>query len=330
MTTKKSWLKYGLILLIIVAAAIAAYAYFSKTNYLQLGGSVGTVEAIGDNGVYVNEKYGFGMMFPKYWAGSVAQEKDGGVEFSLRDMSGKSVPIFRIQSYSDAEYAKVAANPADNAHMPYFIAYDNGSNFAYFLLVDDGKRKDFADPFSSEIYKGFSYDVENNITPTFKFAGKDEVSDLRDHFQKSNEFRLMDIKPKDKVGGMEIISIAPFSVAEGDDSATVQVRNVSIKFSGETTLTGTYENGELNPAIGSSGLVCMRDLDEASKQRIPNLLWSDEMNGFCFSNQDFAKQSFAPAGSTGEATVVVDDYTVNKIPAPVTDVARLVRVEEKK
>lgn len=270
------------------------------------------------------------MLFPKYWMGGIAEDKNSGVEFSLKDKSGKYVPIFRIQSYSDADYAKMVASQPDSTHTPYFIAYGNGVNFAYFILAGDDKHSDFNVPFSSGDYKGFSYDLENNITPTFKFVAKGQGPSLQKNFQKSSEFRLMDIKVGDKVGDMTVASIAPFDGAAGTDPTAMHVSNISIKFSGETTLTGVYEYQALNPATNSGELVCFSDLDEASQNKIPNILWSDRPNRFCFSNQDLAKENFQPSGSSGDATIVIDDYTVNKTPQQVVDVARLVRVVEKK
>lgn len=332
MATKKSKLKYVLILLLIVVIIGITFMYFSRKNGWQATNTAitGKAEAIGENGVYISEKYGFGLLFPEYWKGAVAQEKDGGMEFSLKDKNGKYIPIFLVRSFSDEEFAKLANQSGRDSQAPYFIAYKDGNDYAYFMRIGDDSRSDFGEPFSTENYKGFGYDVENNISTTFKFVDKGQGDGLKNDFKKSNEFRLMDVKEGSKVDGMTVKSIEPFDKNNADEnSKNIYVNNVAIKFSGETSITGTYDYREANPAAQAGDLVCFYGLNEASRARIPSLLWSDQDARFCFSNQDAAKEAFGPVGSTGKATIVIDDYTINKLPANIVDVARLVRVEQK-
>jgi hypothetical protein len=281
---------------------------------------------ITDQNEYINYKYNFGLSFPDYWKGFSAQENDKEIKFSLKNKKGEYVPIFRIGAYTEDEISK-AMEKTELSLRPYVMLDENGI-FAYSMERNDPNLLEFGDVFVSSSYSGLLFDIQNNIIPTFKFIRKGEVVNEKNRFQKDNEFKLADVKVGDIIAEMKVKFIRSF---EGYDIPPnyLSVNDLSIGFSGETTITGAYQNRKTDPYTGADPKVCFGDLDEQSKDKIPSIIWSVDYGVFCFSNQNLARESFSPEGSTGIATIVIDDYTINKLPAEVTDMARLVKVISK-
>lgn len=128
----------------------------------------------------------------------------------------------------------------------------------------------------------------------------------------NNEFELDKVKVGDKVVGMTIVSIEPYL----------------IKFSGETTITGTYKYYGDNEAFLANN-VFFENLDSASLSKIPKVVSDTRNIWFGFSNQDYAKSIFGSKGSFGTATIVINDYTINLAQSEVWNTATLIKVIEK-
>lgn len=142
---------------------------------------------------------------------------------------------------------------------------------------------------------------------------------------KSSEFKFGEVKVGDKVADMAIKFIKPFS----DDVLTSTKDNVSIGFSGEITISGKYHYYGNDPSGFLSDAVCFDSLDEQSQVKIPKMIGDERSIWFCFGNQELAKSSFSPRGSSGTATIAINDYTINILPAEVTNIAKLIKVISK-
>lgn len=103
-------------------------------------------------------------------------------------------------------------------------------------------------------------------------------------------------------------------IKAGDKIAAMTVRAVNDKeviFSGQTTLTGkyTYFNQGIN-----NGIVCINlSGQESSLQLVPkNPSPDDRWLTVCLNGTDTASKNFSPSGSSGETTVVIDNYVVKR------------------
>lgn len=137
-----------------------------------------------------------------------------------------------------------------------------------------------------------------------------------------NKFNLDEVKVGDKIVGMTVKSIEPF-----EKSRNFSKHNISIKFTGEATITGKYFYlGGPDSLFPENIAVCF-ELDATSSKLMPQKdgykIW------FCFNNDDFARTMFNPAGSSGRATITIDNYTMNIFPSEVWDTADLVRIISK-
>lgn len=327
----KSLMKFAMLLLALVALIlIITFNGYNKpkpvadsTNNNQQYSNNETQNIITDQNEYINYKYNLGLSFPGYWKGLKAVEKDTVVEFSLENENKEYVPIFNIGRYSEDEL-ETSPDPK-----PIVIGTKSGI-IAYSMKHSDQNLSEFGDVFASNSYSGLLFDIQNNIIPTFKLIKKGEAFNEKNQFQKDNEFKLIESKVGDIIAGMTINFIKTF---DGFDIQPIienqpSIDNLSIGFSGETTITGTYHNDKVDLQTGFGGQVCFNDLDEESKAKIPSIVWDNETY-FCFNNQDLAKELFSPEGSSGIATIVIDDYIINRLSAEVTDMARLVKVISK-
>ena len=150
-------------------------------------------------------------------------------------------------------------------------------------------------------------DIFNQMLSTFKLTGKDKKN--------SNLFELDKIRAGDEIAGMtvRVVDGAPYG---------------RIYFSGEAEITGSYDYyGEDQAFFG--GLVCMRELNEQSLAKLPKNIGDARNIWFCFSNQDLAKTELGPIGSSGLATVTIDNYVVDNRESEVWNVARLINVMNK-
>ncbi|MCG0239375.1 MAG: hypothetical protein L6E13_09275 [Firmicutes bacterium] len=124
----------------------------------------------------------------------------------------------------------------------------------------------------------------------------------------------------DTVGGLRVVRMEG---AYLDEDRTLF--SGIIEFSGEVTLSGTYIHYPPEEEF-VGGQVCFDQLDEASLARLPRARGDERYLWFCFTNREEARQALAPAG-VGEATVVIDGYTINLQHTETWNTARLVRVE---
>jgi hypothetical protein len=272
---------------------------------------------------YINYKYNFGLSFPNHWKGFKAVEKDGIVEFSLQNRSKEYIPIFTIGMYYNNEFIKLIEQSSPE---PKPTAIDTKDDFttAYLMKRNDQNLSEFGGIYSETDYMKPYFDVQNNIIPTLKFIKKGEIFNEKNKFQKDNEFKLAKVKVGDVIAGMKVkfIKTSDGEYIQSTVGHPPSIYNLSIGFSGETTIMGTYHNDGVDIQTGFGGQVCFDDLDEQSKDKIPSFEWNDRYIRFCFSNQELAKEIFKPEGNTGTATIVIDDYSTNENP-------RLVKVVSK-
>jgi hypothetical protein len=96
----------------------------------------------------------------------------------------------------------------------------------------------------------------------------------------------------------------------------------SVAFDGEITVAGRYQAHFDYPEHQAICFV----VDPATAHRLPRFPQDERYVWFCFQNQEVAATLLGPAGSTGTATIVIDDYTTRREYSDVYDTATLVDV----
>jgi len=102
-------------------------------------------------------------------------------------------------------------------------------------------------------------------------------------------------------------------------------------FTGKITVTGNYTYYKKNEHLlgGPDGNVCIENIKQSDINKFP--IFKEDVRDvwFCFSNLDLAKKAFGPAGSKGEATVEIDNYTIDMMESEVWNMAELIKVIDK-
>jgi hypothetical protein len=123
-----------------------------------------------------------------------------------------------------------------------------------------------------------------------------------------SEFKLDDIVKGDKVSGMEVKSVKVFKadLLPVDRNLEEPMPNASVAFSGRTTVRGKF----FFEPYDETEMICL-ELDESSKNKIPQIVDSGECNSdsFCFSNQSFAKEQIMYR-SNPYITVTIDNLAL--------------------
>lgn len=160
-----------------------------------------------------------------------------------------------------------------------------------------------------------SEDTEESVSETnLKEMGESDSLE-------KNAFDLAHAKVGDEVAGMKI---AQLDLAE----KSLLPWGSKVTFKGQTEVTGEYTYyDDDEPFLG--GNVCLRNLTEESLDQLPKVIGDSRDVWFCFSNFEEAQAEFGPAGSTGTATVMIDDYYIPMIEGEAWKVATLVKVVEK-
>lgn len=166
-------------------------------------------------------------------------------------------------------------------------------------------------------------DTELNDRPLVKQTFQKILSTMKFVEFTSNILDLQKAKPGDKVGGMTIVSIKPLSSSGGP----ITEKNVTITFAGKVTINGEYYQLGPNEMIGTRLGACFGSLDDVSAKLMPQLASETSRPGFCFSNKEFADQDFSTG--EGKATITIDHYVLNRLPAEVWDMADLIAVTRK-
>jgi hypothetical protein len=139
----------------------------------------------------------------------------------------------------------------------------------------------------------------------------------------SNIFEVEKIQVGDKIAGLQVTSVAPFDAAYSKIAAD----NAYVNFSGKATVSGTFHNYYSQEVGFFYDQVCF-DVDESSRQKLPQISGDERTPWFCFSNNDFARKQFSPDGSAGNATIVIDKYNLVSYPSEVWNSAELIEVKE--
>ncbi|PHJ37100.1 hypothetical protein P378_18780 [Desulforamulus profundi] len=88
-------------------------------------------------------------------------------------------------------------------------------------------------------------------------------------------------------------------------------------------LSGKYICHDNDGFLGSS---IVFEVDNKSKNFLPKLVYDNRFIWFVFSNYEEAVKAFGKPGSRGEATIVIDDYTIRYKHTDTYNEAKLVRV----
>ncbi|MBD1850536.1 hypothetical protein [Leptolyngbya sp. FACHB-711] len=135
---------------------------------------------------------------------------------------------------------------------------------------------------------------------------------------RSNQFDPTTLQVGDRIQGLEVRQVDVQKAFDGSMVGTVA-------FQGEVLLTGTYRPHPQSPDVQS---VCF-DGDAASATQLPRFLNDDRKVWFCFENQEAAIQQLGTIGTTGKATIVIDQYTTIRQFTDAVDSAVLVWVVSK-
>ncbi len=171
--------------------------------------------------------------------------------------------------------------------------------------------------FDHEITRGemaeMIYRLLENITTktSLTYADLDKIAN-----PPANEYDPTSVKIDDKVGD--------FKVTEITRAADI----TTVKFENEVEITGEYTYHADDTALKNK--VCLDNFTTESASKLPTLN-ATQTGFFCFENETEAQKEFAPLGSTGTTTVVIDEYVKSAVNAgdPI-DYAKLVKVIDKK
>ncbi len=139
-----------------------------------------------------------------------------------------------------------------------------------------------------------------------------------------NQIQLGRTRAGEKVATMTLKTIEPY-----EKNGRLSTANVQATLAGRVTITGRYNYYDTGPLSSLDGTVVFSDLDESSREKIPQLKGSSSKIYFVFRNQELARELLGPRGTSGYATVTIDNYELNSHPGAVWDKAELVRVLEK-
>ncbi|HBX23350.1 MAG TPA: hypothetical protein DEF34_06960 [Desulfotomaculum sp.] len=137
----------------------------------------------------------------------------------------------------------------------------------------------------------------------------------------SNIFEVEKIKVGQKIAGLEVTSASVDSLEWSEEPGLVA------EFKGQVTLGGTYTHFENSPLLDHEIIF---EVDEASAHKLPRLNIDKRDNVFVFTNHDRAEDELGPKGSSGGATIVVDNFNIYYVPnSDSLNYAELVQVMEK-
>lgn len=132
----------------------------------------------------------------------------------------------------------------------------------------------------------------------------------------NNVFDPSQVKPGDRVAGLEVVSV---------DVQPFQNRGYvgTVQFRGELTLSGTYKT---DPSADAPSSKPCFFVNPASASQLPRFTNDERIAWFCFSNPDEAQKLLGqPTAADQPAVVVVDNYTTIYQPTDAVNTARLVR-----
>lgn len=290
--TKQKILTVLMFLLVIGALGAVACLVFKQKQFDDRTISQSEVKkVIGEDGLYVSEENNLTIDFPKSWTGCLVDEGKDRTTFSLKNTAGEYVPVLAI---SKIVWGETVPDKA-------YVLGGSGNFNTIIAALEDKNAAQFGGVFAASDYPGIDTDLRDNIVPTAKF-----IRGLRE----TNEFRLSDVKVGDQIGLMKIASISTSNDGKnvGEGYAYSNPKSITIKFSGEVTLTGTYQYGNFDLNTRTFGDICI--MDDAENSILPRLVQYGDQP-VCFTDQEFAKASFMPEGSSGEVQVRIDDFTIN-------------------
>ncbi len=140
-------------------------------------------------------------------------------------------------------------------------------------------------------------------------AGCGSLADGRIH--DTTTVSIKDIQPGDKIAGLLVVSVEYFDNY-----------NFTVNFSGRLTLSGFYVYRSPDDYTGGVGFKA----DEESLQKLPQILEDRRDPGFFVL---YPPTKFAPVGSRGTATIVIDQYRLVHREMGITNSARLFRLVKK-
>ncbi|MGL5831241.1 MAG: hypothetical protein ACRCZE_03770 [Candidatus Altimarinota bacterium] len=175
--------------------------------------------------------------------------------------------------------------------------------------------------------------LDNNLTPEQqKIAALEEQAanlqsdlalknSLLEEFENKNYQLLKQVHPNafdynlikigEQVGEMTLSASGTQPASVDQEGNQVDAYQYA-EFAGTVELTGTYNYYNDQQAF-LANQVCFTSLDEASLAKLPLEMERLELpeQQFCFENQDLARQSFGPKGSSGQATIQISSYSSN-------------------
>lgn len=141
---------------------------------------------------------------------------------------------------------------------------------------------------------------------SFKSDITNETAGETQTMEASNIFDAREISVGDNIGGLivEEVNIEPGADPNNEDSYYAIV-----KFSGTLKISGKYISYSDQPFFGRSIIFYP---DDNSKRLVPRLKQDAAgQNEFVFENYEKAVELLSPPNSEGNATIILDNYTIN-------------------
>ena len=138
----------------------------------------------------------------------------------------------------------------------------------------------------------------------------------------ASQFDYKKIQVGDKILGMTVAYIGP-----ADQNLPISDSNFNVSFYGQATVSGDYQNNSMQ-SMGPG--ICFSNLDQKSIDALPEAINAQPRGlAFCFRDDQATNKAFAPEGSQGHATVIIDNFSYEMSPGEGANMADLVKLVSK-
>lgn len=177
--------------------------------------------------------------------------------------------------------------------------------------------------------------VTYEIASSFKILNNELLKsiDPNETSKQNNDYieEIVMENPKKYFDNLGQMKIADISGVPGIFQEDVSM-NVKVTYVGKIRITGIYNNYINQQGAYFQNQVCFYTEDKESISKIPRLKNIDYLKNsvsFCFSNKELAGKIFAPEGSSGTATIEVDNLIFHYANMGVVHYGDLLKVIEK-
>lgn len=229
-----------------------------------------------------------------------ANVKENSTAVQSNNSTIQTNPIENKKILTKEEVISLLKNHVDRTNYYEFSCQDQKDEKGFYIVIrksptpDSMAEKLSIDPSSGDIYENGNYETKRGNLIT--------------------DFDKLTIKIGDQISEMVVVRTSE------------SYSNNVIQFKGQVTISGTYTVNEENDYF----YVPVSFIpDNQSVSKLPKMKQDSRYIWFAFTNDaDQIKKAFGPVGSSGKATIVIDDYNIDCRPTETCNTAKLVKVVE--